>query len=469
MENIRKISLRVPAKASMWYTASSILSKGISALCTPIFTRLLTPSEYGLYPLYNTWLSVVTVIVTLELTGGVIYRGLQKFEDKKDEFISSAFGLFLFVFIGFCTLYFAFYDNFNKLTGLSLFISALLLSEIFASTVIAFYTARARFEYKYKSATVINLISSFCIPFVSIAFILLTNLRSEARIIASAITLSAVGVFALYDTLKRSSKIFNKEIWLFLLKFNLPLLPHYLSISLIMRIGEIMIGRVYGTDDLGKYSIAVSIGLALTVITNGILSALSPWLLRKVRSKESDKIRDVLFLVTKLISILCLLLLSGAPELMKILTTEAFCSALPAIYPLALSVIPIFLSSALVSAEMYFERSAVTALPAIVSAAICIALSIFVLPRVDYRFASIFVLISYLFLTVLLALVYKRLSGEFPLKVRSTLTVFGLALGYATLLFLLRGALLSRVILTLPLLPALFITAKGILPIIKEE
>ena len=99
LENIRKISLRVPAKASMWYTASSILSKGISALCTPIFTRLLTPSEYGLYPLYNTWLSVVTVIVTLELTGGVIYRGLQKFEDKKDEFISSAFGLFLFVFI----------------------------------------------------------------------------------------------------------------------------------------------------------------------------------------------------------------------------------------------------------------------------------------------------------------------------------------------------------------------------------
>ncbi len=469
MENIRNIRLRVPAKASVWYTASSILSKGISALCTPIFTRLLTPGEYGLYPLYNTWLSVVTVIVTLELTGGVIYRGLQKFEDRKDEFISSAFGLFLFVFIGFCTLYFTFYNSFNKLTGLSLFISSLLLTEIFSATVIAFYTARTRFEYRYKSATVINLISSFSIPFISIAFILLTDLRSEARIIASAITLLTVGVFALYDTLKRSSMIFNKEIWLFLLKFNLPLLPHYLSVSLIMRIGEIMIGRVYGTDDLGRYSIAVSIGLALIVITNGILSALSPWLLRKVRSKESDKIREVLLLITKLVSILCLLLLAGVPELMKILTTEAFYSALPAVYPLALSVIPIFLSNAIISAEMYFEKSAITALPAIVSATICIALSIFALPRIDYRFASVFILVSYLFLTVLLALVYRRLSGEFPLKIKSSLTVFGLVLGYAALLFLLRDVFLSRVILTLPLLPALFITAKGVLPIIKEK
>ena len=469
MENIRKINLRVPAKASMWYTVSSVLTKGISALCTPIFTRLLTPSEYGLFPLYNTWLSVVTVIVTLELTGGVIYRGLQRFEDKKDEFISSSFGLFLFIFVGFCTLYFALFNNFNQISGLSITISSLLLLQIFANTVVAFYTAKARFEYRYKSVTVINLISSFCIPFVSIAFILLTNLRSEARIIASAITLSIVGVFALYDTLKRSTKIFNKEIWLFLLRFNLPLLPHYLSVSLIMRIGEIMIGRTYGTDDLGKYSIAVSIGLALTVITSGILSALSPWILRKVRSQESEKIRDVLFLVTKLISILCLLLLSGAPELLKILTTEAFFSALPAVYPLTLSVIPIFLSNALISAEMYFEKSALTALPAIAGATVCIALSIFVLPLVDYRFASVFVLVSYLFLTSFSTLVYKRLSGAFPLKIKATLSVFGLTLGYATLLFLLRGVFLSRVILALPLLPALFITAKQVLPIIKEE
>ena len=109
LENIKDSSrLRVPAKASLWHISSSILARGIGVAVTPIFTRLLTPEEYGLYPLYNTWIGIISVIITLELTGAVIYRGLQKFSEKKDEFISVTLGLFLTVFIGFCTLYFAF-------------------------------------------------------------------------------------------------------------------------------------------------------------------------------------------------------------------------------------------------------------------------------------------------------------------------------------------------------------------------
>ena len=90
LENIKKmLSVRVPAKASAWYIGSSVLAKGISALVTPIFTRLLTPEEYGLYPLYLSWLSVFTILLSLELTGGVMYRGLQKFGNDKDEFTSA--------------------------------------------------------------------------------------------------------------------------------------------------------------------------------------------------------------------------------------------------------------------------------------------------------------------------------------------------------------------------------------------
>lgn len=468
LENIRKINLRVPARASMWYTASSILSKGISALCTPIFTRLLTPGEYGLFPLYNTWLSVVTVIVTLELTGGVIYRGLQRFEDKKDEFISSAFGLFLFIFVGFCTLYFALFNNFNQISGLSITISSLLLLQIFANTVVAFYTAKARFEYRYKSVTVINLISAIAIPFMSVAIILLTNLKSEARIIASVVTVSIISVLALLEILKNSRTIFNKEIWIFLLKFNLPLLPHYLSMTLIIRISEITIGKVYGTDDLGRYSIALSVGMALTVITSSVLSALSPWILRKTRAREIDKIRDTLLLLTKLIAVLCLLLLAAVPELMRILTTPDFYYALPAVYPLALSVIPVFLSNAMISSEMYYEKSAFTAIPAVLSAGVSVALSLLLLPRVDFRFAGVFILISYILLTVLNTVVCKHLSGNNPINVAKTLTVFSLTLAYAALLFLLRNVFASRVILTLPLLPVLLILGKQAYDKIKE-
>ena len=470
MEKIKKrLSLRVPAKASIWYTVSAVVARGIGALSTPIFTRLLTPEEYGLYPLYNTWLAVAAVILTLELTGGGIYRGLQKFENNKDDFLSSAFGLFLCVFITFCALYFALVKIINPITGLSTFITSLMLIEIFANTVISFYSARARYEYRYKSATILNLIGALGAPLIAIALIFLTNFRSEARIIGSSLVLSVIGIFALYKILTSSHSLYKKEVWGFLLKFNLPLLPHYLAMSLILRISDIVIGRSFGTDALGKYSVATSLGMALTVVTGGVLSALSPWLLRKIRAGEENEIRDLLFLVTKGLCVLSLLVLAAAPELLSVLTPPAFHSVLVAVFPLALSVIPIFLSNALTSAQMYFEKSYITAPPSLVSAAVSITLAVFLLPKVDYRFAAVFVLISYLILAALNTLVYKRLSGELPINVKPTLIAFLLTALYSVPLLLFRGVILSRIVLALPLLPVLYILGKQAYEKIKER
>ena len=461
--------LRLPAKASMWYTASAVLARGISALTTPIFTRLLTPEEYGLYPLYLSWLSIFTILLSLELSGGVMYRGLQKYENEKDEFISAAFGLFLCFFIVFCSLYFAFSSFINTVTGLDTFVTFLMLCTIFANTVIGFYSAKARYEYKYMKATIINFVSSLLVPLLSIAMIFLTYYKSEARIIASAFVLIFIGIYALVSILKKSKTLYRRDVWIFLLRFNLPLLPHYLAIGMILRIGELVIGRAYGTEALGKYSVATSIGMALTVVTGGLLSALSPWILRRIRCAETEKIRDLLLLLTKGLCVLTLVLLAAAPELLSILTPPAFHTVLIAVFPIALSVIPIFLSNALASAESYYEKSHLTTLPSIISAAVSALFSLLVLPKVDYRFAGAFVLISYLILTALNTLLYKRLSGEILIKVKPTLTAFALTVLYSIALLLFRDSILSRVFLALPLLPIGFILAKEAYNKIKES
>ncbi len=470
MENIKKPSvIRVPAKASIWYIASSALSRSIGVMGTPIFTRLLTPAEYGLFPLYNTWLGLFTVIVTLELTNGIIYRGFQKYENKKDEFTSSAFGLFTVVFIGFCALYFAFSRFLNEITGLNTFITFLMFMQIFANTTIAFYMAKAKYEYKYKNVAFLNILSSFGIPLISILLVLAANIRAEARIIGSALVLILIALPIGYSILRSSGRLFDFNIWKFLLKSNLPLIPHYLSMALILRIGEITVGRVHGTEALGKYSVALSVGMSLTVITNGLLSALTPWMLRKIRNGDTPKIRDFLLMLTKGLSALSLVILSFAPEVISVLTPDAFRSILPAVYPLEIAVVPMFLSNALVSGEMYYEKSAISALPSIISAAISAVLSLLVLPRIDYRFVSVFVLISYIVLAVLNALTFKRMSGESPVHIRKSSFVFLLTVLYAALLFLFRNVFMSRVILVLPIIPILFTLGKDIWREIREK
>ena len=60
-------SMPIQIKASLWFLICSFLQRGISAITTPIFTRLLNSSEFGNYNVFNSWMSIVTCFVTLSI------------------------------------------------------------------------------------------------------------------------------------------------------------------------------------------------------------------------------------------------------------------------------------------------------------------------------------------------------------------------------------------------------------------
>ena len=469
MENIKKLTpLKVPAKASLWYIISAGIARGIGALSVPIFTRLLSPEEFGVFSLYYSWLGIFTVVVSLEITGSVIYRGFQRFEDKKDEFASATLGLLGAIFVGFCALYFAFFGIIENFIGLSLSVSVFMFVEIIGTEVASLYLAKAKFEYKYKAVSAINIISAILIPFSAIVLILLTKIRSEARIYASSILTLAIAIPLLILVLRKSDKLYSKEMWWYLIKRSIPLLPHYFAVSLILRAAEISIGRNYGTASLGQYSVAMSVGMILTVVTGGILSALTPWIMRKIREGGIDKIREFLLLLTRALLLLALLVLAAAPEILSILAAEEYRSAISCIYPLEIAAVLSFLSGAIISASAYYERGAFSSLASVSAATVSVVLSFIVLPRTDYRLAGIFALASYLIMALFSSFIFKRLSGEYPINIKKTLLILLLSVAYATVLYAFRDVIMSRIFLALPIISLLLISAKDIYEKIKE-
>ena len=469
MENVRqRITLRIPAKASMWYVASSAIARMIGALGTPIFTRLLTADEYGLYPLYNTWLGVLSVLITLEIGGAIMYRGLQRYGDRADEFVSAALGIILMIFSGFCILYFAFHRLFNIITTLTPPTTLLMLTQILASATLSLYTAKARFEYRYKAVALLNILTAIATPSVAVLLIQVLGIRAESRVISSALTLSTIALPILLSTVKKSKMLYSREIWSYLLRKSLPLLPHYFAMTMILKAGEIALSRIHGAESLGKFSVALSLGMSVTVVSSGVMSALSPWMLRRVRTKEIDRVRELLLLITKLICLACLGLCAIAPEAIALFASPAYRTALPAVYPLALSVIPTFLSGALMSGAVYFERSDISALPSIAAASLSTLLALTVLPRTDYTALGITTLAAYTLLAAINVIVFTRLAKQSPIDVKATALLFTATCGYAALLFALHASLPLRIILAIPLAPALYKIGKEALGKIRE-
>ena len=75
-------------KAGVWYVISSIMVKAISIITTPIFTRMLSTSEYGTVSTFTSWSGLLLTFFTLNLTYS-IGRAKLDYPDKLDDYVGS--------------------------------------------------------------------------------------------------------------------------------------------------------------------------------------------------------------------------------------------------------------------------------------------------------------------------------------------------------------------------------------------
>lgn len=464
----REPTLKLPARAGIWNIISALVARGVGVVGTPIFTRLLTPTEYGLYPLYATWLGVFTSVISLGLTSSVILRGLQRYDGRRVEFLSAAMGLFLTIFGVGAILLLTFAESISRLTGLSTYLYGIMLSEILLSGIIAFMLARQRYEYRYQASALINILSAVGTPVVSVLLVRYTPYHAEARIIGSLLVSAAIAIPLFYRMMRGCAGLYDRGIWRYLLSVSLPLLPHLLSSSLILRVSEMVIARTHGSAALGKYSVAMSLGLALTVLTNGLGQVFAPWVLRKIRSGRVEMAREYVMLSVRGLVLTALILMSIAPELLSIITPPDYHDALPAVYPLMLSTVAMFVSNVSMSGGMYYERNARASLPTVLVAIISALAAVLLLPGLDYRWAGVFTLLGYTLLALLNSATFHHLSGERIVDGGVCLGALALGALYAAILYLLRGVLALRLLLAVAILPLLFNTGRRVWRGIKE-
>lgn len=75
-------------RAGLGYTIGNILVKGLTFISIPIFARLLSVADYGLYNTFGSYVTIMTFVVGLTLHTSVRNAKLD-FPDRIDAFCSS--------------------------------------------------------------------------------------------------------------------------------------------------------------------------------------------------------------------------------------------------------------------------------------------------------------------------------------------------------------------------------------------
>lgn len=349
-------SMSVPAKAAIWFAFCNVLQKGISVITVPIFTRILSTEEYGVYSIYLSWLNILTVFTSLNLYYGVFNNAMVKFEHDRDKYISSMQGLVI-VCTGFVFgLYLVANEGVNQFSGLSTVIFILMFIEMLVTPSLQFWSARQRFDYKYKTLVLVTLAKSVLNPICGIVAFRISNGGAVARIIATvAVELIFCG-YILWIQFKKGRCFFNAQYWKYAIKFNLPLLPHYLSGTILNQADRMMIQSIVGKTEVAIYSVAYNVGMLMQLFTNAINSSFTPWFYISMREKRYDKIRNVSNALMFIMASMVVLLMFFAPEVIMIFAPKQYYEAIYVIPPVSASVFFVYLYSLFVNLEFYYEK-----------------------------------------------------------------------------------------------------------------
>lgn len=401
------------ARAALWFFICSFLQKAITSITTPIFTRLLSSAEYGQYSVFNSWLSIVTIFVTLNLNLGVYMQGLVKFGEEKNKYSSSLQGLCLTLVSIWTVIYLLFHDFWNGFFTLTTVQMLAMLIMIWTTAAFGFWSGEQRVEQRYRGLVAVTVIVSVAKPVIGIIFVLHAEDKVTARILGLALVeiIAYTGMF--FKQMRQGKCFFSRRFWKYALMFNLPLIPHYLSMSVLSSADRIMISRMVGDAEAGIYNLAYSVSLIMTMFNTALLRTIEPWLYKKIKAKRLDRIAGIAYPTFIVIAAVNIILIAFAPEVVAIFAPRSYYDAIWVIPPVAMSVYFTYAYSFFATIEFYYEKTGYVAAASTIGALLNVVLNALFIPIFGYYAAGYTTLFCYILYALFHYLFSRKICKDY--------------------------------------------------------
>lgn len=392
--------LPIEVKVSTSYAVCSVLQKCLSFITLPLFTRLLTTEEYGQYTIYSSWSGILMIFLTLNLAYGSFQTAMVKYENRRDDYISSVQGICILLSAIFLLIYLPFRNLWNKLFELPTIFVLLMVSEIFFMTSTQFWMEKKRFEYKYKGVVAVTLLTSILSPILAFLCVSVSDEKGYARIVGYAAINIIIGFIIFAINTRQSSKFYDREFWKYAIGFNVPLLIYYLSQVVFNQSDRIMISHITGTSDAAMYGVAYNLAMVLTFVLNAINGAYVPWIYKKIKDNREEENKNKSIIIIILMALMILIVIWYAPEIILIMAGKSYKSAIYVVAPVAMSLLLLFYSQLFINVEFYYEEKGALVYGSIGAAVLNIILNYLFIPVFGYVAAGYTTLVSYMVFAV---------------------------------------------------------------------
>lgn len=282
-------SLRALLRSSVLYLSGDLGLKLISFFMVPIYTRTLTPDDYGIIGFASSLINVLSPIVGLGLISSLPVLYYSYHGEERSRLISSTVN-FTFLYSLAITIIILIFGQpvFSRFAGAISFNPYIVLPLITLFLTTFYYLPTGIFNMQERAVAYSTYSLSLALVAVGANILLVVVLRWGALgVLWANLLAGAVGMLVallvirpFYIPTMQRKKV--REI----LSLSLPTLPHLLSSTIWRSADRFFLAGLATLAATGIYSLAMTVSSLVLMVLNGALTALSPHFYRRANADD---------------------------------------------------------------------------------------------------------------------------------------------------------------------------------------
>jgi O-antigen/teichoic acid export membrane protein len=371
------------------YSIGEIVPRILSFLLLPVLTSYLSATEYGVISYTNSVMMFVFIIASLSLNTFLLRQFfLEKNIEDKKNLIGSIFYFILFFNVLLLILQWLIFPLIIESFGIKIpFYPFFLLSILnnFFDVLSIVPLVVFRVNDNAKNFVIIN-ISRTIFQYL---LVLLLLVKYDMGLIGSYYgkLFANIPFLIIYVIviIKNSNFHIDLKVVKAALKFSLPILPGSISYIVITLSDRIILERYISFNDLGVYSVAFTLALALNVVTQAIYKAIEPTIFKDFGTENFSETNNNLYKIY-----LFLVILFGFG--LSLFSKEVFLIGTSSDFLKGYKIVPFILISVIISASnLYLDmlliaagKQKIVSYTTILSAVLSVILNFTLIPIFGY-------------------------------------------------------------------------------------
>jgi len=323
-------------KYGKWYLISSILTKGLSILLLPIYTRYLPPHEYGILQTLGSVSAFLPFILSLSLDSAF---GRYFHEDKYNkQALATLYSTVYWFVVGYAIvmLVIAFATS-------ALWMEDLITVPVWPYAYLTFIPVLfsqlgnlgrtfMQSALETQKSTIVDVISTLINAVISVFLLVFCDLGVISRLLG--IAAGSLFMFGFYHLYFVHNGILIKTFSFSCLKkclaYSIPLLPAMMGMWISTLSDRLIIAKYSSMSSVGLYSLAFQFGQILYLVGDAITRVIGPLVMSGlVSDKEAtlNKVRNSSFLILVAMLFSNLVLFVFSDDVVSLFATKQYAGA----------------------------------------------------------------------------------------------------------------------------------------------